>query len=88
VNAHWAWAEAVHNPDAGWDLTIKFPFDHPGLLAFPKAKMIGLVNPGGGTVVAVEKADRSRLAEFLRRCRGRAGAIGSAAAIQVANPAH
>ena len=70
VNAQWAWAEAEPNPAGGWDLTIRLPLDHPGLLAFPRAKMIALVNPGGGTAAAVEKADRPRLAVFVRQCRG------------------
>jgi hypothetical protein len=69
VNAHWIWAEAVPHAGVGWDLTIRLPFDHPGLSAFPRAKMIGLVAPGGGTVSVVEKGDRLRLAGFLRSCR-------------------
>ena len=70
VNAHWVWAEAEPNPAGGWDLTIRLPLDHPGLLAFPRAKMIALVVPKGGNASAVEKSDRPRLAAFLRQCRG------------------
>ena len=71
VDARWAWADAEPNPAGGWDLAVRLTLNHPGLLALPRAEMIGLVNPGGGTVVGVEKADRAGLAAFVRQCRGR-----------------
>jgi hypothetical protein len=71
VNANWIRTEAAPNPSLGWDLTIRLPFDHPGFVALPHAKMIALATgEGNATAAAVEKGDRTRLAEFVRMCRG------------------
>jgi hypothetical protein len=67
----YVWAEAKPNRVAGWDLTIRVSKDHGAFTAFPQAEMIGLFTTGGGTLAGVQPADRVRLAEFVKQCRGR-----------------
>ena len=61
-------AQAVKNPEGGWDLTIRLPKNDKQLRAIGKSDIISLFTTGETMAVTMDASDRARWNDFMQRC--------------------
>lgn len=60
---------AKANPLKGWDITIELPRTDKVFQNLGKADMLSLFSTGYTALVALEKADRKTMTDFVKECR-------------------